>query len=96
MNLRTMDSICFPEGCKLEQHLNDFKTQEGWYKRKGLPYKLVVLLHGPPGTGKSVTASAICNALGRSRPPGLEHAEGRLGAVPVPVPTGHQTDGDCH
>lgn len=30
-----------------------FLANEEWYQRRGIPYKLVFLLHGPPGTGKT-------------------------------------------
>jgi hypothetical protein len=66
-NLRTLESIALPEGCDLIAHVREFQDHEDWYKARGLPYKLVVLLHGPPGTGKSVTANAICNFLRRSK-----------------------------
>jgi hypothetical protein len=66
-NHRRLETIALPDGCDLLQHVHEFQTNEAWYADRGLPYKCVVLLHGPPGTGKSVTANAICNFLGRSK-----------------------------
>ena len=66
-NRRTLASIALPDGCDLVARVQEFATKEDYYTERGLPYKLVILLHGPPGTGKSVTANAICNFLGRSK-----------------------------
>ncbi len=66
-NQRRLDSIALPAGCDLLENISEFAANEKWYQTRGLPYKCVVLLHGPPGTGKSVTANAICNYLKRSK-----------------------------
>jgi hypothetical protein len=66
-NKRRLETIALPDNCDLLQHVHEFQTNEEWYAERGLPYKCVLLLHGPPGTGKSVTANAICNFLGRSK-----------------------------
>ena len=46
---------------KIEHSFNFFSSDKGqaWYKKRNLPYQLTVLLHGPPGTGKSCIASAV-------------------------------------
>lgn len=37
---------------------NYFKSKE-WYADRGLPYRFGILLHGPPGTGKSSLPVAL-------------------------------------
>ncbi|MCE4224732.1 AAA family ATPase [Methylobacterium sp. C25] len=42
-----------------------FLANEEWYRRRGLTYKLVILLHGEPGTGKSSLIQAIASHFNR-------------------------------
>ncbi len=42
-----------------------FLANEEWYARRGLNYKLVILLHGSPGTGKSSLIQAIASHFNR-------------------------------
>ena len=43
-----------------------FLANEDWYLRRGIPYKLVVLLHGEPGTGKTSLVFALASHFNRS------------------------------
>lgn len=36
-----------------------FRKNEAWYMERGIPYKLVIMLYGEPGTGKSSLVFAI-------------------------------------
>lgn len=66
---RSLDTVLLPEKDKnkLVTKIKDFlkpETRE-LYKRLGKNYKLIVLLHGLPGTGKTSFIHAIASELGR-------------------------------
>lgn len=50
---------------QLVEKVRWFLDNEAWYVRRGLTYKLVILLHGAPGTGKSSLIQAVASAFNR-------------------------------
>lgn len=58
---RTFDNVFFEEREQVAQRTSFFLENRAWYDKKGIPYTLGFMFHGPPGCGKTSSVKAIAN-----------------------------------
>jgi len=58
---RTFENVFFEERNHVRNRTKFFLENRGWYDKKGIPYTLGFMFHGPPGCGKTSTVKAIAN-----------------------------------
>jgi hypothetical protein len=56
---RNFDNVFFEDKIHVQTRTRFFLEHREWYDRKGIPYTLGFLFHGPPGCGKTSTVKAI-------------------------------------
>ena len=61
----TFDNRFFTEKKEIVDKINFFINNEEWYKEKGIPYTLGILLWGDPGCGKTSFIKALMNLTKR-------------------------------
>ena len=62
---KTFENLFFNEKLNFMNNLKFFIDNQDWYIKRGIPYKLGILLYGPPGTGKTSLIKAILNETKR-------------------------------
>ena len=58
---RTFDNVFFEDRKHVQKRTKFFLENRAWYDKKGIPYTLGYMFHGPPGCGKTSSVKAIAN-----------------------------------
>lgn len=58
---RTFENVFYEDRKHVETRTKFFLENRNWYDKKGIPYTLGFMFHGPPGCGKTSSVKAIAN-----------------------------------
>jgi ATPase family associated with various cellular activities (AAA) len=62
---KSLYNVYGPQFRLVRSRVEFFMNHEDWYRSKGVPYTLGLLVYGPPGTGKTSCIKAIANTTKR-------------------------------
>lgn len=68
LSRRSWDTVILNKEKKVEivELIEEFYASREWYRERGIPYKLVIVLYGPAGTGKSTVIKALARLFNKN------------------------------